>query len=106
MFGMSIKVVCFSLDRASQLQFLIQSIKQNLNLNTEWTILYSGSNQQFKDGYTKLKDEKLIEANWVEESCFATDLSEILKQNKNELIMLLTDDSVIFERFDPPEPIE
>ncbi len=52
-----INAIIFSKDRASQLRLLLYSIQKNAPHAFNLNVIYTSSNEEFKQGYEKLKDE-------------------------------------------------
>ncbi len=99
------KVFIPSRDRASQLDCLIRSMEQNLpNIDFDIHITYKTTSDSFYQGYRKLKQAKF--KNNVEfhyETDFSCDFFNYLRDNKEEFVMLLTDDCVFYRKYPKKE---
>lgn len=91
-------VICFSRDRACQLELFLRSMKtffKEFDL-FEIKILYKYSNQKFKSGYDKII-KKYKNVLFIKENNFKRDLLSMIKENKYSIFFV--DDIVWKEPF-------
>lgn len=94
-----INITIFSKDRACQLDLLLRSIKRFTNLpKNKINIIYTSSNDNFEQGYIKLKKENTKFIFHKELGNFKHDVIEKIKI-KNEYTMWLVDDDFFKETF-------
>lgn len=86
-----ILTIIFSKNRACQLELLLR------NFNMPATVLYTYDNE-FKLGYEKLI-KMYSDINFIKEVDFKKQLTEIVKNNKEEYVMFLVDDDVMLKHF-------
>lgn len=97
-----ISCIIFSKDRALQLESLLRSIKENcLTPLADIFVLYRASNQEYFDGYVKVRRKEILpNINWIEEASFKNDLISISnKIDGTSHIMFLVDDNIVFRPF-------
>ena len=89
-----------SKNRASQLRFLLESISENMpSFFNEIKILYKHTNEDFKKGYEKLKEEKILpNIIWQEETNFVQDFLKCLESCEADFICGMVDDCVVYKR--------
>ena len=95
-----INAIIFSKDRASQLRLLIYSIQKNAPHAFNLNVIYKHSNDEFKQGYEKVKSEFSSLCNFVEQTDnFKQDVLNLLDSD-SELSCFFTDDDIIYNSFD------
>ena len=89
-----------SKNRASQLRLLLESIKLNANnFFSEINIVYTFSDEKYKEGYEKLKSEKILKnLIWKEEENFVQDFLDSLQSCKTKYICGIVDDCIFYKR--------
>ena len=99
---MKIKAIIFSKDRAQQLFLLLQSIEKNAPGIFDLNVLYTYSDDAFKNGYDKLIELCAItrwNINFIRENAFKQDLMAQFDLNY-PYTCFFTDDDVLFESID------
>ena len=99
---MKIKSIIFSKDRASQLHLLLSSIDKNAKGIFDLNILYTYSNEEFKQGYDKLIELCKLndwQVNFIKEVSFKEDLMKLFNMSF-PYTCFFTDDDVLFENVD------
>lgn len=95
-----INAIIFSKDRASQLRLLLYSIQKNAPHAFNLNVVYTYSNDEFKKGYEKLKDEFSSLCNFVYQTDnFKEDVLNLLN-SESEFSCFFTDDDIIYKPFD------
>ncbi|GIV44029.1 MAG: hypothetical protein KatS3mg035_1152 [Bacteroidia bacterium] len=95
-----INAIIFSKDRAAQLRLLIYSIQKNTPYAFKLNVIYKYSDESFKAGYEKVKQEFQGVCNFVEQtSDFKQDVLNLLKSDF-EFSCFFTDDDIIYRQFD------
>ncbi len=95
-------IFIFSKDRACQLDSLLRSVHDNFAVPVKHlTVLYRATDNNFRNGYEKLKTANIISGiEWVEEFDFREDLVGMIDQlADNSLVMFIVDDNIIFRPF-------
>jgi hypothetical protein len=93
-------IVIFSKNRAMQLHGLLTSIYNNLQTNFNINVLYTYTDESYKNGYELLKNE-FTNINYVNENDFETfsdSLKHIFKTNESDFCMFLTDDDLFYNK--------
>lgn len=97
-----IKLLIFSKDRASQLDFLLRSIELYCPNEFDVSVLYKASDSNFELGYTKIYDLypniRLYNENLIDKS-FRELTIGILGNMNPEWIAISTDDTIIYRPF-------
>ncbi len=90
----------FSKDRATQLELLLRSTKEYFKeyYDTKINVLYTYSNDSFKEGYDKVKLE-YPEINFIKERNFKKDVISLVDIN-NKYTIFFVDDQVFKETFE------
>lgn len=89
-----LNTIIFSKDRAMQLELLLTSIVENTSFSIEnTTVIYTTSNEDFDNGYEKLKTR--FNCKFIRELVFKQDL---LNSLKNEFTMFLVDDDIFYRK--------
>lgn len=91
-----INLIIWSKDRASQLELLLRSIKQNIPNMFAITIIYTYSNKLFEDGYKKLIGE-IKDVEFIYENNFYNDTVSACYNSNMEYISFCTDDTVFYD---------
>jgi hypothetical protein len=95
-----INAIIFSKDRAAQLRLLIYSIQKNSPHAFNLNVIYTYSNNSFKEGYEKVKGEFSSVCNFIEQTeNIKTDVITLLDSDK-EFSCFFTDDDIIYKPFD------
>lgn len=89
-----INSLIFSLDRAQQLNLLLESIDKNAKNTFNVNVLYKYSNDEFKKGYDILIN-KFKKINWIKEQDFKPQVMNFLSE-KHDLCCFFTDDDIIY----------
>jgi len=94
-----INYVIFSRDRSCQLELLLRSTKEYFKEynSTKINVLYTYSNEIFKQGYDKVINE-YPEINFVKENNFKSDFLKLV-DDKNKYSIFFVDDQVFKEPF-------
>lgn len=101
-----INAIIFSKDRASQLRLLIYSIQKNAPHAFNLNVIYKHSNDEFKQGYEKVKSEFSSLCNFVEQTDnFKQDVLNLLDSD-SEYSCFFTDDDIIYKTFDATKVIK
>lgn len=89
----------FSKDRSCQLELLLRSTKEYFNEynDTKINVLYTYTNESFKQGYDKVI-VKYPEINFIKENNFKNDLIKLV-DDKNKYSIFFVDDQVFKESF-------
>ena len=92
-----INIVVFSKDRAMQLELFIRSFNKYVKNSGRYTIniLYTYSNNVFKEGYDKLIKYGINNVNFVKENNFKPDLIKLINKTAKYTIFFV-DDKVSF----------
>ena len=102
------KAIIFSKNRGAQLDLLLQSLKANaidIFKMSDVYVLWTTESEHdmggfnYNQGYSKCK-EWWPEVNWIKEKDFKIDLMNLLPHEHGELVMLFTDDDIMYRR--PP----
>ena len=102
-----INAIIFSKDRAAQLRLLIYSIQKNAPNAFKLNVIYTYSNDSFKEGYEKVKNEFSGICNFVEQtSDFKKDVMDLLGSGGTEFSCFFTDDDIIYQPFDTNKVID
>ena len=99
---MKIKAIIFSKDRASQLCLLIKSIQENAYGIFDLNVIYTYSNEEFKEGYDKLREFLHIQGltiNFIKETAFKQHVMSQFDQDY-PYTCFFTDDDVLFQPID------
>lgn len=101
----NINYVLFSRDRSCQLELLLRSTKEYFKeyYDTKINVLYTFSNDSFKEGYDKVKLE-YPEINFIKETSFKKDVISLVDIN-NKYTIFFVDDQVFKETFEMSEII-
>lgn len=98
-----INAIIFSKDRAPQLRLLIYSIQKNAPHAFNLNVIYKHSNDSFKNGYEKVKNEFFSICNFVEQTDnFKEDVINLLN-SESEYSCFFTDDDIIYKPFSMDE---
>ena len=94
-----ISAIVFSKDRAAQLDLLLRSINKNCPHFFEVCVLYTYSNEEFKQGYSLIQDKypSHDRYHWVDQTDFQKDLENLVDRSKQILVFLTDDDHVYKE---------
>ena len=91
-----INTIIFSYNRASQLRLLLESIEKHAKDVFKVNIIYKFSRDDYKLGYEKLKNEKILEnANWVSEINFKEDVLSLFNKDY-KYTCFFTDDDIFY----------
>lgn len=93
-----INIVCFSKNRAAQLDALIRSFLENFQGNDyNMTVIYKATTPEFEQGYSKVKSTygNIV---FQKESNFKNDVLKAIDSN-NDLTMFLVDDILFKDRW-------
>jgi len=91
-----INSIVFSKDRAAQLDLLIRSIKKNSDSVFDLKVLFTYSNEKFKEGYDKLQTI-YPEIKWIKESNnFKQDVATELENTEHRYSCFFTDDDILY----------
>lgn len=88
-----INILCWSMNRAAQLNALLRSLKTYIPSNV--VVLYTYSNDQFKQGYDLCRQNNPF-VSFVKEDDFYNDTLFCIEAMKSDNICLTTDDTVVF----------
>jgi hypothetical protein len=90
-------IVVFSKDRAMQLELFIRSFNKYVKNSSEYLIkiLYTCSNNEFKNGYEKLIAESEENVLWKKEENFKVDLINLM--NKYDAYTVFFVDDIVFK---------
>lgn len=97
-----INAIIYSKDRAAQLHLLLDSIFDNAPGIFNINILYTFSNDEFKQGYDRLINRMSMgrgEIKWILETDFRKQNIDLIKSDY-EYTCFFTDDDIIYEKFD------
>jgi hypothetical protein len=95
-----INAIIFSKDRAAQLRLLLYSIQKNAPHAFKLNVIHTSSNEKFKSGYDKVKNEFSSLCNFVEQTeNFKEDVLTLLNSD-SEFSCFFTDDDIIYKSFD------
>lgn len=95
-----INAIIFSKDRASQLRLLIDSVQKNSPDTFKLNVIYTYSNNLFKEGYDIVKKEFSNVCNFIEQTDdFKQDVLTLL-DSEEEYSCFFTDDDIIYKSFD------
>lgn len=101
-----INAIIFSKDRAAQLRLLIYSILKNSPHTFNLNVIYTYSNENFKNGYEKVMGEFSSVCNFVKQTDnFKEDVLNLLNSDK-EYSCFFTDDDIIYKSFDVNKVID
>ena len=100
-----INALILSKDRACQLRLLFDSIKKYTpNLFNQITVIYIGSDDEFRQGYDKLiSQEVLPNLVWQKEKDFVQDFIDFFEECESEFFCGIVDDCVFYKTV-PSEP--
>ena len=87
--------IAFSKDRAMQLRLLLESLQKNFIDLGDTHVLYSYSNDRFKNGYEKLKSEFPRVVFHTQSDDFYSDILDIVSLSNN-YVSFFTDDDIIY----------
>ena len=89
-----------SKNRAMQLRFLLESVAENMpSFFNEIKILYTYTDDNFKKGYEKLINEKILpNIVWQKEEDFIQDFLRCIESCKSDYICGMVDDCVVYKR--------
>ncbi len=103
-----IKLIIFSKNRANQLQCLLSSLEKNSTIFNDIYILYKFTNDEYKEGYDKLKNDvytnisknKSIYFYEENEEGFKSNLNELLELNREKYdhICFMVDDQILYQK--------
>lgn len=95
-----VNALIFSKDRAAQLDLLLRSIEKNtIDLFSSIVVLYTYSNEEYKEGYERLiSNLRGYRPLFVKEEDFRQDTLDFCENTK--YVSLLTDDTVFFRPFE------
>jgi hypothetical protein len=91
-----ITVICFSKDRACQLELLLRSMHEKLNVFHSVVVQYTATTEEFQKGFNKLQQFHPY-IKFQKESSFKDTLVDILKTVNTEYILFHTDDDVYLQ---------
>lgn len=104
----TIKTIIFSKNRSSQLSTLINSLDKNSTIFNDIYILYKFTNDEYNNGYDKLKRQtyenigknKSIYFYEENEEGFKSNLNELLELNREKYdhICFIGDNDIMFEK--------
>lgn len=96
-----------SKNRAMQLRFLLESVAENMpSFFNEIKILYTYTDDNFKEGYEKLINEKILpNIVWQKEEDFLQDFLQCIESCKSDYICGMVDDCVVYKRVSVPSEI-
>lgn len=89
-----VELIVWSKDRAPQLRLLLESIGRYTPHMFNINVIYTYSNEEYKQGYEKVMAE--FPANYILEKSLAQDTCDLIVNNLDGLIAFSTDDTVIF----------
>lgn len=92
-------IIVFSKDRACQLELFLRSMSEYFREFNSFkiNILYTYSNEFFKNGYDKLINKYYTNINWIKENNFKNDLLSVI--NKNEKYTIFFVDDIIWKNY-------
>jgi len=92
------KTIIFSMNRAPQLQLLLESIRENdaYNLFDDIVVLYRALSDDFERGYQRTKKE-FPEVEFRQQISFKLDLLQLL-ETKEEFVTFFVDDIIVYRR--------
>ena len=97
----NLEVLIFSKNRAMQVDLLLRTIQDNWpELLTNLSILYTYTNDSFRQGYKKLR-QKYPKINFILQDNFQSDTLIYLNQSPQPLFMFLNDDDVVLKKPSP-----
>lgn len=97
-----ISTIIFSRDRACQLDLLLRSIRRFAPHISPVYVLFRATSSDYSIGYRIVKHEHPW-VSWRNEKSFQEDARALLKRVTSELMMCMTDDSIILVSFDALE---
>lgn len=100
-----ISTLVFSKDRAMQLHALLQSIETWGDIYDNIIILYTYSNEEFKQGYELLKS-RFTKYTFIKETDFEKHVREFITNNPTKFISFLVDDILFFKSQNKDKIIE
>ena len=100
-----ISVLVFSKDRAMQLHALLQSIETWGNIYDNITILYTYTNDKFKQGY-ELLQSRFNKYTFIKETDFEKNVREFITTNSTKFLSFLVDDVLFFKPLDKEKIIK
>jgi hypothetical protein len=91
----------FSKDRAMQLHALLSSYFYYTKNYVPLSVIFTCSNELHREAYSILKNElNEFPISFIEESDFAAQLKNLIKENENSRVFFMTDDGIFLEHFD------
>jgi hypothetical protein len=96
---MSLTIFIPSKDRPAQLRLLLQSIRDNLPVDEISSILigYKYSTHEFREGYEKLRQEKILpNIDWCFEFCATKNFIDDILLFQSKYMLLMTDDTFVY----------
>jgi hypothetical protein len=96
--------ICFSKDRAAQLDLFIRSIEKNAKNIFSIKVIYTTSNPEFEKGYEKLI-EKFPEVKWIKEENFREQTIQAISDTESDYTCFFTDDDIIYRKVDEQEMV-
>ena len=109
-----IKTIIFSKNRPNQLECLIRSLNDNSTIFNDLYILYKFTNEEYKEGYDKLKSqiyasigERRIYFYEENEEGFKNNLNELLQLNreKYDYLCFMVDDQIMYQKLEDEDKI-
>ncbi len=95
-----INAIIFSKDRAMQLRLLLESIEKNASDIFNINIIYTYSNEDYKNAYLKLQKENILNnINWINENELKKQVIDALNMNY-EFSCFFTDDDIIYNKIE------
>jgi len=93
--------IVFSKNRAMQLHALLSSYFYYTKSFVPLNVIYTYSNEKYRQGYLILKNElKQFPVTFIEESDFAGQLKDLIKENEHSRLFFMTDDGVFLDHYD------
>lgn len=99
-----ISLIIFSFDNSMQLDLLLRTIELNAKDTFNINVLYTCSNDEFKDGYELLK-KRFDNINWIEEINFKEQVIKLMDTDL-EYSCFFVDDDIMFGKFNEEEIIK
>jgi len=94
----TLSIICFSKDRAMQLDGLLQSIIRQARATVSITVLYKTTTKSSFQAYQKII-KKYSNFKFVKEKIFEKQVIQIIKES-NRFLCFVTDDSLFYEPFE------
>lgn len=93
-----ISAIIFTKNRASQLQLLLRSIKDNFTELKDVFILVKATNDKYSQAYEKVNSQ-FTKFNWMKEENFKSDTLSIMEDIKSKYVLIFADDEVVINDY-------